>query len=108
MVAPLIQRRPAELSCPCTVCTAEYVFAVRGGRWLSVALIARVVARKCARSEVRRSSSLMRAARSPARGGGWGPVDAVETTIKDAQLHLEQSFRVAFDKELRQREKRNA
>ena len=38
MVAPLIQRRPAELSCPCTVCRAEYVFAVRGGRRLSAAL----------------------------------------------------------------------
>ena len=46
MIAAHIQRRPAELSCTCTVCTAEYVFAVRGGRRLSVALKAWVVAAK--------------------------------------------------------------
>ena len=44
MIATLIQRHPAELSCPRTVRTAVDVFAVRGRRRLSVALKARVVA----------------------------------------------------------------
>ena len=44
MIATLIQRHPAELSCPRTVRTAVDVFAVRGRRRLSVALEARVIA----------------------------------------------------------------
>ena len=70
MLASQVERRPAELSCPCPVTTAENMFAMHGGCRLSVKFIAGTVAKK-ASAEERAEVDVTQAGGLLARQGDW-------------------------------------